>query len=282
VKQLAKKYVDEVVRLHGVPNLIFSDRDPRYLAKFWQRLQEAFGTRLNYSTSFHPATDGQTERTIQTLEDMLRACVLEFQGSWEQHLSLIEFSYNNSYHANINMAPYEALYGQKCQTPICWDDLNEIRTLGSELIQEITDKIRIIREKMKIAQDRQKNYADARRRYAEFQVGERVFLNVSPTKRVVRFRRTKKLSPRYIGPFEILERVGAVAYRLALPPELARIHDVFHISLLRKYVPNQSHIINLTPIQLREDLTHEVQPVQILNYKDKVLRNKVIPLVKVE
>ena len=132
------------------------------------------------STSNHPQTDGQTERTIQTLEDMLRACVLESGGNWKELLPLIEFAYNNSYHASIGMAPYEALYGRKCRTPLCWTDVGDDRVLGPEIIQETTEKIRMIRDKVKQAQDRQKSYADNRRRPLEFAEGDHVFLKDTP------------------------------------------------------------------------------------------------------
>ena len=202
------------------------------------------GTRLSFSTAFHPQSDGQTERTIQTLEDMLRACVLNFQGSWEEHLPLIEFAYNNSFHASIGMAPYEALYGRKCRSPLCWDEVGESRLVGPEIIQITTEKIRLIRERIQTAQSRQKSYADRRRRDLEFAVGDHVFLKVSPWKGITRFGHKGKLSPRYIGPFEILERVGLVAYRIALPPALSKIHNVFHVSSLRKYIPDPSHILD--------------------------------------
>ncbi|XP_074276978.1 uncharacterized protein LOC141600631 [Silene latifolia] len=179
------------------------------------------------------------------------------------------------------MAPYEALYGQKCRTPLCWNDIDETRIIGPDLIQETTDKIRIIREKMRTAQSRQKSYADLKRRPLEFQEGDSVFLKVSPTKGVVRFGKQRKLSPRYIGPFEIIERVGDVAYRLLLPIELSKIHDVFHISVLKKYISDPSHVITIPPLQVREDLSYEELPIQILDYKEKVLRNKTISLVKV-
>ncbi|KAL2938982.1 Transposon Ty3-I Gag-Pol polyprotein [Bienertia sinuspersici] len=162
MKQLADAYMKEVVRLHGVPTDIVSDRDSRFLSHFWGKLQEAMGTILKFSTAFHPATDGQTERTIQTLEDMLRACVMEFQGSWDEHLSNIEFSYNNSYHSSIGMAPYEALYGRKCRSPLCWNDISETLVLGPEYINQTMDQVRVVQQKMKEAQDRQKSYADLR------------------------------------------------------------------------------------------------------------------------
>ena len=279
--KLADIYVNEIVRLHGVPVSIVSDRDPRFTSHFWRSLQDAFGSRLNISTAFHPQTDGQSERTIQTLEDMLRACILDFRGNWDDHLPLIEFSYNNSYQASIKMAPYEALYGRKCRSPICWDEIGEKKLLGPELVQKTIDKIQIIRERLQTAQSRQKSYADNRRRNLEFSIGDHVFLKVSPWKGIMRFRRKGKLSPRYIGPFEILEKIGALAYKLALPPELSRIHNVFHVSMLRKYVPDPSHVIEFEPIQLKEDLSYKETPVQILDRKEKILRSKTIPLVKV-
>lgn len=197
-QKLADAYRKNVLRLHGVPKDIVSDRDSRFLSNFWQKLQEALGTQLKMSTSFHPATDGQTERTIQTLEDMLRACALEFQGPWEDRLDLIEFSYNNSYHSSIGMAPYEALYGRKCRSPLCWSDIGESCVLGPEMIQETVEQVKLIQQKMKAAQDRQKSYADKYRRHAEFEVGEKVLLKVSPIKGVMRFGMKGKLSPKFI------------------------------------------------------------------------------------
>ena len=279
--KLVELYVNTIVRLHGVPSSIVSDRDSRFQSKFWKELQKALGTRLDFSTAFHPATDGQTERTIQTLEDMLRACVLDLQGSWERHLPLVEFSYNNSYQASIGMAPYEALYGRRCRTPLCWSDIDESRVIGPNLVQETMDKVRLIQPRMKSAQSRQKSYADRRRRPPEFMEGDHVFLKVSPTKGVMRFGQSGKLSPRYIGPYEILERVNDVAYRLALPTDLNKVHNVFHVSMLRKYISDPSHVIRHEPLQLRNDLTYEEKPIEVLDQREKQLRNKVISMVKV-
>ena len=159
---------------------IISDLDSRFTSRFWQALQEALGTRLNLSTAYHPQTDGQTERTIQTLEDMLRTCVIDFGGSWDTHLSLVEFSYNNNHHASINMAPFEALYGRKCRSPVCWSEIGEAQIVGPELIQETTDKILRIRDNLLAARSRQKSYADQKRKPLEFQVGDQVLLKVSP------------------------------------------------------------------------------------------------------
>ncbi|EOY03326.1 DNA/RNA polymerases superfamily protein [Theobroma cacao] len=279
--QYARVYVDEIVRLHGIPISIVSDRGAQFTSRFWGKLQEALGTKLDFSTAFHPQTDGQSERTIQTLEAMLRACVIDLGVRWEQYLPLVEFAYNNSFQTSIQMAPFEALYGRRCRSPIGWLEVGERKLLGPELVQDATEKIHMIRQRMLTAQSRQKSYADNRRRDLEFQVGDHVFLKVSPTKGVMRFGKKGKLSPRYIGPFEILEKVGAVAYRLALPPDLSNIHPVFHVSMLRKYNPDPSHVIRYETIQLQDDLTYEEQPVAILDRQVKKLRSKDVASVKV-
>ncbi|KAJ9566156.1 hypothetical protein OSB04_002122 [Centaurea solstitialis] len=234
IDRLAQLYVNEIVMRYGVPISIISDRDSRFTSRMWQSLQTALGTSVDLSTAYHPQTDEQTERTIQTLEDMLRACVLEFGGSWDDHLPLVEFSYNNSYHTSIQCAPYEALYGRKCRSPLNWLEVGESRLIRPDIVQETTDKIKMVQEKLKAARDRQKSYADNRRKPLEFQVGDRVLLKVSPWKGLLRFGKKGKLSPRFVGPFEILERIGPVAYRLDLPPELSTIHDTFHVSNLKK------------------------------------------------
>jgi hypothetical protein len=159
--------------------------------------------------------------------------------------------------------------------------VGERRLIGPEIVDMTTEKVKIIRQRLKTAQSRQKSYADKRRRDLEFQVGDRVFLKISPWKGIMRFGKKGKLSPRYIGPYEILARVGEVAYQLALPPELSQIHDVFHVSVLRKYMSDPSHVLTYQPVELREDLTYEERPVQILDRKEQVLRTKRIPVVKV-
>jgi hypothetical protein len=151
VEKLTKLYVDEVVRLHGVPVSIVSNRDPRFTSQLWPSVQQALRTKLNLSTVFHPQTDGQSERTIQILEDLIRACILEFEGNWEDHLPLVEFTYNNSYQATIGMAPYEALYGRRCRTPICWEEVGDRQLIGPELVQITSKKINIIKNRMKAA-----------------------------------------------------------------------------------------------------------------------------------
>ncbi|GJZ00262.1 putative reverse transcriptase domain-containing protein [Tanacetum coccineum] len=219
-EKLARLYIDEIMARHGVPMSIISDRDGRFTSHFWKTVQKALGTRLYLSTAYHPQMDGQSERTIQTLEDMLRACIIDFSGSWDVHLPLAEFSYNNNYHSSIRCAPFEALYIIKCRSPILCAEIGESSLIGPELVQETTDKVVLIKEKLKAVRDRQKSYADNRRKPLEFKVGDKVLLKVSPSKGVMRFGKRGKLASRYVGPFEILKRIGPVAYRLRLPKEL--------------------------------------------------------------
>ena len=166
------------------------------------------------STSYHPQKDGQSKRTIQTLEDMLRACVLDWGDSWEKHVPLVEFSYNNRFHTNIGMSPCEALYGRPYRTPLCWTQVGERSMLGPKIVEETTEKIRMVKEKMKEAQDRQKSYADKRRKHLEFEVDDFVYLKMITFKGRTRVSGRKKLDPRYSDPFRIIKRVGAVAYKL--------------------------------------------------------------------
>ncbi|XP_072062134.1 uncharacterized protein [Arachis hypogaea] len=203
--ELARVYIKEVVRLHGVPTTVVSDCDPRFTSRFWRAFQKAFGKRLFFSTSYHPQIDGQLERTIQTLEDMFRACVLDQSGSWDRYIPLVEFVYNNSYHASIGMTPYKALYRRKYQSPLCYYELGKSSVLGSELVDETTEKIKKIRTRILFAQSRQKSYADWRRKPLEFEEGEHVFLRVTPTMDIGRAIKTKKLKSLIHWPIRDLE-----------------------------------------------------------------------------
>ncbi|KAL0541130.1 hypothetical protein IC582_021167 [Cucumis melo] len=185
------------------------------------------------------------------------------------------------YQATIGMAPFEALYGKCCRSPVCWGEVGEQRLMGPELVQSTNEAIQKIRSRMHTAQSRQKSYADVRRKDLEFEVGDKVFLKVAPMRGVLRFERRGKLSPRFVGPFEILERIGPVAYRLALPPSLSTVHDVFHVSMLRKYVPDPSHVVDYEPLEIDGNLSYTEQPIEVLAREVKTLRNKEIPLVKV-
>ncbi|GJT35763.1 putative reverse transcriptase domain-containing protein [Tanacetum coccineum] len=279
--KLARLYLKEVVTRHGIPVSIICDRDPRFTSNFWRSFQKAMGTRLDMSTAYHPETDGQSERTIQTLEDMLRACVIDFGNGWEGHLPLIEFSYNNSYHASIKAAPFEALYGRKCRSPVCWAEVGDARLTGPELVHETTEKIVQIKHRMQAARDRQKSYTDVRRKPLEFQVGDRVMLKVSPWKGVVHFGKQGKLNPRYIGPFKVLAKVGTVAYRLELPQQLSRVHSTFHVSNLKKCLSDEPLAVPLDEIHIDDKLHFVEEPVEILEREIKKLRRSRIPIIKV-
>ncbi|KAG8483181.1 hypothetical protein CXB51_022155 [Gossypium anomalum] len=254
LQKLAKLYISEIVRLHGVPVSIIPERDPHR----WS-IREADSNIGGY------------------VEGLCHG----FRDSWEEYLPLADFAYNNNYQSSIQMAPYEALYGRKCRTPLCWTELGERRVLGSELVSETEDNVRLIRDRLKAASNRQKSYANLKRKGIEYSVGDMVFLKVSPWKKVLRFGSKGKLSPRFIGPYRILKRVRPIAYQLELSSELNRIRDVFHVSMLRRYRSDPTHIVPVEEIEVRSDLTFEEEPVQILGRDVKVLRRKSIPLVKI-
>ncbi|GJX67198.1 putative reverse transcriptase domain-containing protein [Tanacetum coccineum] len=233
------------------------------------------------STAYHPQTDGQSERTIQTLEDMLRACVIDFGNGWVKHLPLVEFSYNNSYHASIKAAPFEALYGRKCRSPVCWAEVGEVQLTGPEIVQETTERIIQVKQRMQAARDRQKSYADLKRKPMEFEVGDKVMLKVSPWKGVVRFGKRGKLNPRFVGPFKVIKRVGDVAYKLELPEELSRVHNTFHVSNLKKCHADEPLAVPLDGLHFDDKLQFVEEPIEITDREVKRLKRSRIPLVKV-
>nr|GEZ35152.1 reverse transcriptase domain-containing protein [Tanacetum cinerariifolium] len=204
-------------------------------------LQNALGTRLDMSTAYHPETDGQSERTIQTLEDMLRACAIGFGKGWVNHLPLVEFSYNNIYHASIKAAPFEALYDRKCRSPVYWTEVGGTQVLGPELIQETTEKIVQIKQRMQAAHDQQKSYAN----------------------------------------LKLLERVGDVAYKLDLPEEMSRVHNMFHVSNLKKCHADKPLAVPLDGLHFDDKLHFVKKPVEIVDREVKRLKQSRIPLVKV-
>nr|GEU64275.1 reverse transcriptase domain-containing protein [Tanacetum cinerariifolium] len=209
IERLARIYINEIMARHGVPMSIISDRDSYFTSRFWQSLQKALGTRLDLSTTYHLETAGQSERTIQTLEDMLRAYVMDFSRNWDTHLLLVEFSYNNNYHSSMKCVSFEALKG------------------------------------------------------------------------VVRFGKRSKLSPRYLGPFEIVERVGPVTYRLRLPQELVGVHDTFHVSNLKKFMADANLDMPLKEVKIDEKLHFVEEPMKIIDREVKKLKKRRIPIVKV-
>nr|GEV60100.1 putative reverse transcriptase domain-containing protein [Tanacetum cinerariifolium] len=257
--KLSRLYLKEVVTRHGIPVSIICDRDPRFTSNFWKAFQKDMGTRLDMSTAYHPKTDEQSERTIQTFEDMLRACVIDFGNGWERHLRLVEFSYNNSYHASIKAAPFEALYDRKCRSPVCWAEVGDAQLTGPELIHETTEKIVQIKQRIQAARDRQKSYADVRRKPLEFQVGDRVMLKVSPWKGVVR----------------------TVAYRLELPEQLSRVHSTFHVSNLKKCLSDEPLAISLDEVHIDDKLRFVEEPVEVMDREVKRLKQSRIPIIKV-
>nr|GEW46181.1 putative reverse transcriptase domain, ribonuclease H-like domain, aspartic peptidase domain protein [Tanacetum cinerariifolium] len=253
--KLARIYLKKVVTRHGIPVSIISDRDPRFASNFWRSLQNALGTRLDMSTAYHPETDGQSERTIQTLEDMLRACAIDFGKGWVNHLPLVEFSYDNSYHASMKATPFEALYGRKCRSPIYWTEVGEAQIFSPELIQETTEKIVQIKQRMQAARDRQKSYADLRREQMEVQVGDKVILKVLPWKGVVRFGKQGKLNP--------------------------RVHNTFHVSNLKKCHADEPLAVPLDGLHIDDKLHYVEEPVEIMDREVKRLKRSRIPVVKV-
>ncbi|GJR91424.1 putative reverse transcriptase domain-containing protein [Tanacetum coccineum] len=239
--KLARMYLKEVVTKHGIPVSIICDRDPRFSSNFWKSLQKALGTSLDMSTAYHPETDGQSERTIQTLEDMLRACVIDFGNGWVKHLPLVEFSYNNSYHASIKAAPFEALYGRKCRSPVCWAEVGQVQLTGPELVQETTERIIQVKQRMQAARDRQKSYANLKRKPMEFEVGDKVMLKVSPCKGVV-----PEQGPQYVSCYS-----------------------------------DDPLVVPLGGLQVDENLHFVEEPVEIKDREVKQLRRSRVPIVKV-
>nr|GEU53434.1 reverse transcriptase domain-containing protein [Tanacetum cinerariifolium] len=195
-----------IVARHEIPVLIIYYRDGRFTSNFWKSFQKALGTDLCMSIAYHPETDGQSERTIKILEDMLRACVIDFGKGWVKHFPLAEFSYNNNYHARIKATPYKALYGRKCRPPVCWAEVGEAQLIGLEMIQEITEKIVLIKQRIQATQDRQKRYVDLKRKPMEFEVGDRVMLKAGTSSRIEQEE-----------PVEIMEREIKQLKRSRLP-----------------------------------------------------------------
>ncbi|GJW53949.1 putative reverse transcriptase domain-containing protein [Tanacetum coccineum] len=270
--------------VHSGSDKMYQDMKQLYL---WPNMKaniatyKAMGTQLDMSTAYHPQTDGQSERTIQTLKDMLLACVIYFGNGWERHLPLIEFSYNNSYHASIKAALFEALYGRKCRSPVCWAEVRDAQLTSPELIHKTTEKIIQIKQRILAAHDRQKSYADVRRKPLSFQVGDRVMLKVSPWKGVVHFGKRGKLNPRYIGPFMVLAKVGTIAYRLKLTQQLSRVHSTFHVSNLKKCLFDEPLAVPLDEIHIDDKLRFVEELVEIMDRKVNRLKQSCISIIKV-
>ncbi|GJY70263.1 putative reverse transcriptase domain-containing protein, partial [Tanacetum coccineum] len=247
METLTRLYIREIVSQHEVPISIILDRNSHFTSRFWQSMHSA----------------------------------LDFGKGWERHLPLVEFSYNNSYQASIKAAPFEALYGRKCRSPICWAEVEDVQLIGPEIIHETTEKIVQIRQRLQAARDQQRSYANVRRKPLEFQVGDRVMLKVSPQKGVIRFGKRGKLNPRYIRPFKILKRVDPVAYTLELPEELSNVHNTFHVSNLKKCLSDKSFVIPMKELRLDDKLNFVEEPIEIMDQEVKQLKQSCIPIVKV-
>jgi hypothetical protein len=219
--------------------------------------------------------DGQTERVNQLLKDMLRAYVIEYQGSWDKNLPSVEFSYNNSYQKSMKMAPFEVLFGQRCCTPLNWIEPGEKVIFGPDIVEEAESIVRRIQENLKAAKSCQETYANKR-----FKDGNHVYLKVSPMKGVKRFGVKEKLAPRYIGLFPILEKCGTMPYKLDLPPSLAGVHDIFPVSQLKKCLKPPVDVVLPEVIPLEADLSYPEHPIKVLDQKDCVTRRKTIKFFK--
>jgi hypothetical protein len=239
------------------------------------------GTKLDFNTAYHPQTDGQTERVNKVLKDLLTACVLTFDRSWESSLPYAEFSYNNSHQTSIKMSPFEALYGRKCQTPLMWSNVGEKALERSAFVKEAEEKVALVRRRLLEAQSWQKSYADNRRRELRFEEGDFVYLKVSPMRGVRRFQVKGKLAPRFVGPYPIIGRVGPAAYRLELPESMSDIHNVFHVSQLCKCLQVPESHIEEEAIQIQKDPQYREKPIKILDSAVRKTHNLEVRLCKV-
>ncbi|GJW84875.1 putative reverse transcriptase domain-containing protein, partial [Tanacetum coccineum] len=274
------KMYQDLKKLYWWPNMK-AEIATKFTSHLWKSLNEALGTQLDMSMAYYPQTGGQSERTIQTLEDMLRAYVMDFEKGWDRHLPLIEFSYNNNYHTSIKAASFEVLYGRKFCSPICWAEVGDAQLTGPKIIRETTEKIIQIKHRLQASRDRQRSYADKRRKPLKFQVGDKVMLKVSPWKGVIRLGKRGKLNPRYIGPFKILAKVGMVAYQVELPEQLSHVHSTFHISILKKCLSDEPLAIPLDEIHVDDKLNFIEEQVEIMDHEVKHLKQSCIPIIKV-
>eukprot|EP00253_Pinus_taeda_P013679 PITA_13679 len=279
--QISHIFKQNVFKLHGLPRTIISDHDVKFTSAFWRTLFTELGTQLNFSTAYHPQTDGQTERVNQVAEDMLRDYVMQKPTQWEEYLHLVEFAYNNGYHTSLRMSPFEVLYGRKCRTPSSWSGPEDKLRLGPKMLKDMEDMVKRLCVNLKAAQDRQKKFADRKRRFNEYQVGDHVYVRIQVKKSTMQWSGCAKLAPQYYGPFQILARIGPMAYQLALPSHI-QIHNVFHVSVLKKYVYDPKHVIHWQDIQVEPEGEVLVEPLSILDRREVQLRKRVITQIKVQ
>ncbi|MCO5590471.1 hypothetical protein L7F22_044441 [Adiantum nelumboides] len=272
---ISRLFVKEIFRLHGLPKRIISERDAKFTSKFWKALFEALGTQLCFSLAYHPQSDGQTERVNQVVEDIPRAYCSREPKKWIQFLPLVEFAYNSSFHTSIGMSPFKALYGHECVSPLNFSNTTIRVEATKKMLEEMGERTKAIRQDIQDAKDRQKHYADQKRSYRKFKQGDKVFLRVRQKRSNLSLGKFKKLSPRYCGPYEVIKVLNDQAYKLKLPEHI-KVHDVFHISLLKPYIPNPNHVLDNEQIVMQKQGVLELQPDCILETREMTLRNRTI------
>jgi hypothetical protein len=278
--EVAKIFFNTIFRNHGLPKVIISDRDPKFTSRFWQTVFKHLGTKTAMSTAFHPQTDGQTERMNRTLEEMLRAYVTYKQDQWDEYLPAAEFAYNNLKQVSTGYSPFELDCGQHPNTPMSMTTTSEVPA-ANEFLQHWTSMIEIAKDSLREAQERQVKYANEHRRHLTFEVGDQVLLSMKNTNAPVdRNRPTKKLTPRFAGPYTVTQVISSTAYKLNLPAEM-RIHPVFHVSLLKLYQASPNEFVRPTPPPAVISPNTEQEEYEVETILDKrILRKKPQYLIK--
>ncbi|WVZ69530.1 hypothetical protein U9M48_018303 [Paspalum notatum var. saurae] len=271
--RLVELYISRIVCLHGVPKRIISDRGSQFTSRFWEQLHDSLDSKLRISPTDR-WSDGKNKSDSR---GHVEGVSIQYGTSWDKSLPYAEFSYNNSYQASLKKSPFEALYSRRCRTPLFWNQTGEKQMFGPDLIRDAEQQI-----KMRVAQSRQKSYADLRRRDLTFKVDDFVYLKVSPMRGIWRFNMKGKLAPRYIGPFKIVERKDEMAYKLELPSNLSGIHNVFHVSQLKKCLRVLEEQAPLEGLDVQEDLTYTEHPVKILETSERVTRNRRVKMCRVQ